>query len=509
MGDFEKSHRQTAESQGNAKQGKMSVGEAIKILRSRIAGDANLKPRSRSYYEQRIVALLSSWPGLEQKDVRSITRLSWSRGASVRRPGKPYVPCVAYPSWSVLVHSNRSAVGGNRSSQPRLMAVGAAFGLKHRWSERNFNSPFKQAIPMASTHSPRIRRLSELWSFDAAEILFSFFAVDDGIVYVLGRSKLQLLDAKTGDPRNERAMDWPLLLGHPAFSARDMFIPHYQKGVFRLSKSLAGEPECVWSGGNGICNVLVEGDSLYCTSWDDQREDLAAYLHTPCSTRKWGITTHGGIGCRATVVNGRVFVGFTNGGVAAYNEATQAKEWTCTDPKRVSNAGRCVVEDGRVFLAGEQPTRGSPEHNRVYCVDEKEGNTKWSSQVHTHPRTPVTLFAHRAYCGTTNAVYGFDQATGQAIAPACPVPPIAYHPLQRGGDRLPDIAFLSEITAWNHRLHVAAGTWIIVIDPDSLQEVQRYSIPGGNVWYFTIQDSTLYVATGTEDWALRLTAYAL
>lgn len=81
LGDFEKSHRQTAESQANAKQGKMLVGEAIKILRSRIAGDANLKPRSRSYYEQRIVALLCSWPGLEQKDVRSISRsdcLDWA-----------------------------------------------------------------------------------------------------------------------------------------------------------------------------------------------------------------------------------------------------------------------------------------------------------------------------------------------------------------------------------------------------------------------------------------------
>ena len=69
LGDFEKSHRQTAESQANANQGKMLVGEGIKVLLSRIAGDANLKPRSRSYYEQRVVALPSSWPGLEQKDV--------------------------------------------------------------------------------------------------------------------------------------------------------------------------------------------------------------------------------------------------------------------------------------------------------------------------------------------------------------------------------------------------------------------------------------------------------
>lgn len=81
LGDFEKSHRQTAENQFNAKQGKMLFAEAIKVLRARIAGDATLKPKSQSYYEQRILALLRSWPGLEDKDVRSITKsdcLDWA-----------------------------------------------------------------------------------------------------------------------------------------------------------------------------------------------------------------------------------------------------------------------------------------------------------------------------------------------------------------------------------------------------------------------------------------------
>ncbi len=81
LGDFEKSQRQAAESQAEAKQGKMLFSEALKILRSRIEGDATLKPRSRAYYEQRLVALLKSWPVLEQKDVRTITKsdcLDWA-----------------------------------------------------------------------------------------------------------------------------------------------------------------------------------------------------------------------------------------------------------------------------------------------------------------------------------------------------------------------------------------------------------------------------------------------
>ena len=81
LGDFEKVQRQAAESQAEAKRGKMHFGEALKTLRSRTEGDASLKPRSRSYYEQRMVALLKSWPTLEQKDVRMITRsdcLDWA-----------------------------------------------------------------------------------------------------------------------------------------------------------------------------------------------------------------------------------------------------------------------------------------------------------------------------------------------------------------------------------------------------------------------------------------------
>jgi len=81
LGDFEKAQRQTAERKTDASQGKMLFSEAVKALRSRIEGDANLKPRSRSYYEQRLTALLKSWPALEQKDVRTISKsdcLDWA-----------------------------------------------------------------------------------------------------------------------------------------------------------------------------------------------------------------------------------------------------------------------------------------------------------------------------------------------------------------------------------------------------------------------------------------------
>ena len=82
LADFEKEQRQTAERQEEAKQGKMVFSEAANLLRTQINGDANLKPRSRSYYEQRLVALDKSWPSLANKDVRTITKNECSEWAS-------------------------------------------------------------------------------------------------------------------------------------------------------------------------------------------------------------------------------------------------------------------------------------------------------------------------------------------------------------------------------------------------------------------------------------------
>ena len=81
LADFEKQERQRAESADSVSSGKMSVNDAIEIHRRRVAGDVSLKPRTREYHDQRIAALLKSWPGLDKKEIRSLTKtdcLNWS-----------------------------------------------------------------------------------------------------------------------------------------------------------------------------------------------------------------------------------------------------------------------------------------------------------------------------------------------------------------------------------------------------------------------------------------------
>jgi integrase len=59
----------------------MTFGDALAVYRKRLQANAALKPRSKEYREERIAALLKSWPSLEKTDVRRIHKtacLDWA-----------------------------------------------------------------------------------------------------------------------------------------------------------------------------------------------------------------------------------------------------------------------------------------------------------------------------------------------------------------------------------------------------------------------------------------------
>ncbi|HOX57218.1 MAG TPA: site-specific integrase [Candidatus Paceibacterota bacterium] len=81
LADLEKSLRQMTENQAEIARGKMTVGGTLKIIRERIQGDAALKPNTKLYYENRIKAMLKSWPELEGMDIRKLSKhdcLKWA-----------------------------------------------------------------------------------------------------------------------------------------------------------------------------------------------------------------------------------------------------------------------------------------------------------------------------------------------------------------------------------------------------------------------------------------------
>jgi integrase len=81
LADLEKVERQRVEVQGAVANGNMRFGDALAVFRNRLINDNSLKPRSKAYREERIAAMLKSWPELEETEIRKITKqdcLGWA-----------------------------------------------------------------------------------------------------------------------------------------------------------------------------------------------------------------------------------------------------------------------------------------------------------------------------------------------------------------------------------------------------------------------------------------------
>jgi integrase len=73
LGDFLKEENQRAESVQSVARGKMTFGDAMVIYRQRLQDAQHLKAGAKLYRKNTIVALLKSWPELNDMDVRKIS----------------------------------------------------------------------------------------------------------------------------------------------------------------------------------------------------------------------------------------------------------------------------------------------------------------------------------------------------------------------------------------------------------------------------------------------------
>ena len=74
--DHLKGERQLAEAQASVATGKLTFGDALARHKQRLHANPALKPRTKSYREERVTALLKSWPDLERMDVRKTGKTS-------------------------------------------------------------------------------------------------------------------------------------------------------------------------------------------------------------------------------------------------------------------------------------------------------------------------------------------------------------------------------------------------------------------------------------------------
>jgi integrase len=82
LAEFLKEHRERVSNGNGEVSAKMTFYEALKIRQQNQADDVTIKPATRHYWNQIFVALLKSWPGLADREIRRITKTDckeWAR----------------------------------------------------------------------------------------------------------------------------------------------------------------------------------------------------------------------------------------------------------------------------------------------------------------------------------------------------------------------------------------------------------------------------------------------
>jgi integrase len=132
--DFEKQERQGAETRDSVSAGRMKIPDAIVIHKNRVAGDGSLKPRTKEYHDQRIKALIKSWPALTTKEIRAITKTD----------------CL---DWAAKFGNKRSATAFNHtiSILRKLFEIGIEMGARYdnpaRFIKRVTERPKQLVLP--------------------------------------------------------------------------------------------------------------------------------------------------------------------------------------------------------------------------------------------------------------------------------------------------------------------------------------------------------------------------
>jgi integrase len=82
LAEFLKEHRGRASNGDGGVSAKMTFGEAAAIHLRNLNDNLRIKPSTRDYWRRRLLALIKSWPGLNETEVRKITQVACKEWAS-------------------------------------------------------------------------------------------------------------------------------------------------------------------------------------------------------------------------------------------------------------------------------------------------------------------------------------------------------------------------------------------------------------------------------------------
>jgi integrase len=82
LSEFLKEHRERASNGNGGVSAKMTFGEAAAIHLRNLDDNLRIKPSTRDYWRRRLLALIKSWPGLNETEVRKVTQVACKEWAS-------------------------------------------------------------------------------------------------------------------------------------------------------------------------------------------------------------------------------------------------------------------------------------------------------------------------------------------------------------------------------------------------------------------------------------------
>src|SRR5215470_19527067 len=82
LAEFLKEHRERASNGNGGVSAKMTFAEAAAVHLRNLDDNPRIKPSTRDYWRRRLLALLKSWRGLNETEVRKITQIACKEWAS-------------------------------------------------------------------------------------------------------------------------------------------------------------------------------------------------------------------------------------------------------------------------------------------------------------------------------------------------------------------------------------------------------------------------------------------
>jgi len=190
LAEFLKEHRKRVSSGNGDVSAKMTLSEAADIHFQNVDDNPRIKPRTRAYYREVLLALVKSWPGLKETEARKITQAAckkWATAYAKKASPTRYNNTVAVlrhilnvASDAGVIYSNpaaalkRASIRGKEIVLPSVQKFNALIDEMRAGHSRDSNNCADFALGLAVTGMRKSEANALEWrdvDFDAGEIV--------------------------------------------------------------------------------------------------------------------------------------------------------------------------------------------------------------------------------------------------------------------------------------------------------------------------------------------------